>query len=434
MAEKQIPLNEMETVKFIVDGVEKEVEILYLDGKLIWEKSKFVPTAGLIYSGLDVNGNPEFIEDIANSPYYKSNPDYDGTAVAYYVGRIYQYAISQNYYSPDIDYETDSLNFGGKYNDKPVVGLGNGILYSSRMTNLKVINIGDPIEKIKSGCLALYTIYNDLTINLGKGLKTIECKKDKDSNEHTLAFGNINDIAQHKIILNIESENLVLEHGDDGSGIDAREYYSFAFYTDTTEINVKQSVNSLTNISFNLYGNKKTFTIEQGTNPLILTTNDSYVDVGFSRLFDDTFELVVYDRPLIFPISSRDNYKIFHSKNAVTFSNIFTNNQDLLNYDWGSDNITPTIYHLDKTTVYQQLVAPTITLTDSILTITPSENASKFEIIDGYSNVLTTTTETTIDLSQYLTTTGTYTVTARALADGYVSSIKSESVTYTIGE
>ena len=73
--------------------------------------------------------------------------------------------------------------------------------------------------------------------------------------------------------------------------------------------------------------------------------------------------------------------------------------------------------------------APTISLSNSTLTITAVDNATSYAI---YSNnaLLTTITTTSVDLSTLITTAGTYTIYAIAKATGYVDSEKSNEVSY----
>lgn len=75
--------------------------------------------------------------------------------------------------------------------------------------------------------------------------------------------------------------------------------------------------------------------------------------------------------------------------------------------------------------------APTISLSNSTLTITAVSNATSYAI---YSNntLLTTITTTSVDLSTLITTQGTYTIYAIAKATGYVDSEKSNEVSYEI--
>ena len=75
--------------------------------------------------------------------------------------------------------------------------------------------------------------------------------------------------------------------------------------------------------------------------------------------------------------------------------------------------------------------APTISLSNSTLTITAVANATSYAI---YSNnaLLTTTTNLSVDLSTLITEAGTYTVYAIAKATGYADSEKSNEVSYVV--
>ena len=75
--------------------------------------------------------------------------------------------------------------------------------------------------------------------------------------------------------------------------------------------------------------------------------------------------------------------------------------------------------------------APTISLSNSTLTITAVDNATSYAI---YSNnaLLTTITTTSVDLSTLITVAGTYTIYAIAKGTGYVDSEKSNEVSYEI--
>ena len=81
------------------------------------------------------------------------------------------------------------------------------------------------------------------------------------------------------------------------------------------------------------------------------------------------------------------------------------------------------------------LNAPSISLSGTTLTITnPASNGSfvtSYTLYNG-STVITTTTSKTIDLSTYITTTGTYTLTVKAKGTNFNESASSNSVTYTL--
>ena len=81
------------------------------------------------------------------------------------------------------------------------------------------------------------------------------------------------------------------------------------------------------------------------------------------------------------------------------------------------------------------LNAPSISLSGSTLTITnPSSNGSfvtSYTLYNG-STVITTTTSKTINLSTYITTAGTYTLTVKAKGTNFNTSPESNAVTYTL--
>lgn len=81
------------------------------------------------------------------------------------------------------------------------------------------------------------------------------------------------------------------------------------------------------------------------------------------------------------------------------------------------------------------LNAPTISLSNSTVTITnPSTNGnfvSGYKVYNG-SALLATIQTTTIDLSNYLTESGTYTITVKAYGTNFNNSAASNSVTYTV--
>ena len=81
------------------------------------------------------------------------------------------------------------------------------------------------------------------------------------------------------------------------------------------------------------------------------------------------------------------------------------------------------------------LNAPTISLSNSTLTITnPATNGNfvtSYTLYNG-STVITTTTSKTINLSTYITTAGTYTLTVKAKGTNFNESASSNSVTYTL--
>ena len=80
------------------------------------------------------------------------------------------------------------------------------------------------------------------------------------------------------------------------------------------------------------------------------------------------------------------------------------------------------------------LNAPAIALSGSVVTITDNLNGNfvtSYTLYNG-STVITTTTSKTIDLSTYITTAGTYTLTVKAKGTNFNDSASSNSVTYTL--
>lgn len=69
---------------------------------------------------------------------------------------------------------------------------------------------------------------------------------------------------------------------------------------------------------------------------------------------------------------------------------------------------------------------PTATIEGDILTINPFENATSYEIRNGHT-LLTTTTQTQIDLSEYIKSKGIHIIKITAISD------KGYSGTYSIG-
>lgn len=80
------------------------------------------------------------------------------------------------------------------------------------------------------------------------------------------------------------------------------------------------------------------------------------------------------------------------------------------------------------------LNAPAIALNGSVVTITDNLNGNfvtSYTLYNG-STVITTTTDKTIDLSTYITTAGTYTLTVKAKGTNFNDSASSNSETYTL--
>lgn len=138
----------------------------------------------------------------------------------------------------------------------------------------------------------------------------------------------------------------------------------------------------------------------------------------------------LYLPPFQYPIQNPTG--IFRVKTARTM-NVYTEHQTVLDYNFYSDNISPTIYHLDRTTQFDKLDAPILSINGSILTITPSLNSERY-ILYRFGDELKqflTTNNLIVDLSEYIDIDNKiYTIKARASADGYASSDFSNSVNY----
>lgn len=98
----------------------------------------------------------------------------------------------------------------------------------------------------------------------------------------------------------------------------------------------------------------------------------------------------------------------------------------------GLDSVT---VNVSTTVELPTLNAPTISLSNSTLTITnPTTNgnfATSFKVYKG-STLLTSTANTSIDLSNLITEEGTYTITVRASGTNFNDSAASNSVSYTV--
>lgn len=89
---------------------------------------------------------------------------------------------------------------------------------------------------------------------------------------------------------------------------------------------------------------------------------------------------------------------------------------------------------VDVYCVKTKLSAPTISITDSTLTISGIDSDAKKIAIykDGTSVIEIDATSTTFDLSNIITEAGTYNITAKVTADGFIDSEASNSVSYTV--
>lgn len=144
-----------------------------------------------------------------------------------------------------------------------------------------------------------------------------------------------------------------------------------------------------------------------------------------NKLTEVTFEHTNEDT-LIIP----ENINFMYTKAAST-KTIYTDKQVVVDYNWSLSNITPNFYHLDKTTIWEQLAVPTVELADSVLNISSVENAEYYKVfVDG--KTLIETNNLSVDLTGHTIATGSHNITVKAYKEGYASSNTSTSVTYTV--
>lgn len=469
MSKQIIDLNAMQLVKYKAGGVSPtSPDKLMLNGKIIWQK--FTTTPGFVLSGIDENGEPEYntiLDSTTDTVKAVANSAYNGNPAKYYIGKCYQNpgltAMADNYFfdsscygvEDDIDLNMSILNLGGVNNDKPIDAVGWYTMYIQgdvkTFPNLEEINI--KCKSLFAGGVHAKQTKSMLTINLEEGLKEIRADangtrairiyRDKPSGASTE-----NPVpAEGTVILNINTKQLECFRSYTGSGSTGKVVNCINLWYSNITVNINNNCEQIVGITglINEFisGNKSkditeyyTINIAEGTKLLKLTAkNTEETSVGTQDLLGNLNEFVVHNRPLELSPAGRGT-GLFFVKTAQTYSNIYTDNQAILDYDWGTDNITPTIYHLDMTTVYERLTAPTIALNGSIVTITSVTGAEKYKVINDVNEELieVNNSSLTIDLSQYLTAAGTYTITVRACATNKVSSVKSTAVSYVIAE
>ena len=451
MATQEINLGTTEIVNYNGDNV----KILKLNNDIIWRA--ITSSDGLIFSGIDENGEFEYT-NIITTQYgdFNSNSNYNGTPVAFYTAQAHltNASGSPSQYPKDsgginreqFDFNTEKLTFAGNHDGKPIRAVGSFTLTSNSdntLSNLKTIEIGKNIETVYGHALSIIA-YNDIDLILGEDLKLIECYADSNGTANGIEITFIKssgNVPTQSLKICINCNILKLTHSRDK----ARNLYSIDSYGGNVITYVGNNVSEIINIggihnpisdTDNTDGTEYIYSNElhilEGK-PLKLIINNSADIENLNLNLDNIKKFVVNNRQLIFE-GAGNSSGLFYRKSAYTCNNIYTNNQYLLDYDFGTDNCTPTIYNLDGTLTYERLSAPQISLSGNILTITPVENESvdNFIVINDVNNELVKTANLSIDLSQYLTTAGTYTITVRALAGGKLSSVKSTSVSYTI--
>ncbi len=118
---------------------------------------------------------------------------------------------------------------------------------------------------------------------------------------------------------------------------------------------------------------------------------------------------------------------IFGSSSKTARSmKVFADNDSIINYDFSSANITATIYPVYMAD-WIELETPTISISKTILTITPVENATSYKVYLG-SDEIFTTTELVVDLDNYATTSN-QSIYVQAIGDeGYLPSGKASAI------
>lgn len=441
----------------VYDGVEPEelivggVNLDYVYARkgentptLVWEKYHNPVT--FVYTEVDVNGNLKYVRNTSatSTPYYVENTNYDGTAVSYAIGKT----LSQPPDNADrydwmeyIEYPTGIVNpiynieqlvIPSNYKGMPVEIIGDyGISLGYLPDNCayKKIIVSEGIKKIgMSGIyfrVASSSYQNDkIELTLPKSLENITAV----GSSPITGEGGVYLYSTTALNLDviIYSSKLTLTHGSvskSGTGV-----YTTAIYAKTAGLSrflIMPTVEELPT-----FPNSNS---SIGVNQIIIEDRDSTIKFPYGCLkglwYKDPNCILICkpSNPNLLDLASSLSYD---SKNAAA-GTIHTNNQALYDHDWAADNTTITFYKLDGVTQVTQLEKPTISLDGSIVTITAVTNATKYQVLTG-STVLATITGTSIDLSQYLTTANTYTITVRAFANGYVASTKSASVSYTV--
>lgn len=461
-------------------GVLTELEkFVDANGNIIWEKVKEEPaTIGLVFSGIDANGNPQY-KSSGYRPYpFEANPEYNGTPVSYYVGYVNLLASSS--YGFEGEYEErlwgldssfdpllESLVVPSRYNGLPVVSIGVGALWLFKSTtsdgsgnvtehgfdtpNLKKFVINEGVKEVQLSGIRVFR-EKDFEMWLPESLENLyayaEAGDNENANSITIACSASSTAVSTKCDVHLKSKALNLQIDSDTSGSSNNDYVSGINVNFNSSIETSRDMGTRT-----LYFEPSVEII-----PILTTSSSTLISYLTPKRDSMVFDYYVI-KPRTTPITFRtacmpklltfgcfvceeknkdliimplagDGSGIGYYKSAVS-GTIYAENQTFYDYDWGTDNITPTFYKLDKTTLVTRIEQPTISLSDSILTITPPANATKYQIINGTNEVLATTTSTTIDLTQYTTSGTAYTLTVRAFADGFVSSIKSASVSYT---
>lgn len=189
-----------------------------------------------------------------------------------------------------------------------------------------------------------------------------------------------------------------------------------------------------TTITFNNDGKLKrigSHFADSNTNITSVTIPSSVVEIGDS-VFDSATNLTSVrfeqssDKVITFGQS------VFYSKSAKEMT-IYTDNLYVVNYDWDSDNITPTFYKLNGT-LWDKVTTPTLSITGNVLSIS-NTNATSFEItksdiLSPVTKTVTTNNVNLVELFDITDFTTQLTISVIGIKEGIVKSDKA-SITYT---
>lgn len=462
----------IENIKVINSVTQNETELDVLQNQhkvVVWNKdTEFISESegsiGFVYEGIDVNG------------YLESSESFDGTIVAYALTDI-----DNNTF----DYNTKSIIVPSVHNGLEVRKIIGGCVFLQSLPNLEEIKLGYNIKTINAtgknyvydeengytntSYAAFYfrenlvksiSIFIPSSVEEIRGYYFMQAYPPTDINIDIICVLNGN----AKLYTYGDGSNQRLIHAPYTNvnytfifGEKVTETYVFAsYYTQTGTRQWYGALDGANKVIFNcknpieisqnnfLAG--RSVEIEFNNKVSKITGADMFYDTGKTSLSlpSSLIELsgqnfcsgassltsIVFEHAPTDIINIAENKNIFYVKSA-TACNVYTNNQKVVDYNWGHVNRTPTFYYLDETTKWEQLATPTAAIDGNILTITGVDNAAYYKVING-GEVILQTTDLSVDLSQYITTAGSYNITVRAFKDGFAGSQPSVAVTYTI--